>query len=70
MRRMTAWIGIVLAVAGFVLLALSIWLDIYYLIPVGMILAAFIALLIAKRMPAAKDNGKTEEPEEAEEAHE
>ncbi|MBO4384364.1 MAG: hypothetical protein J5854_02945 [Clostridia bacterium] len=70
MRRLTAWIGIVLAAAGFALLVLSIWLNIYYLIPIGMILAAFIALLIAKRMPSDADKGRDAEPQEGEDARE
>lgn len=52
MRRALAWIGLVLAVGGFVILALSIWLNIHFLIPVGMILAAFILLTVAKKMPS------------------
>lgn len=70
MRRLVAWIGIVLAVSGFVLLALSIWLDIHYLIPVGMIAAAFAALIIARRMPAEADTEDRSEPESGENAHE
>ncbi|MCR5610449.1 MAG: hypothetical protein K6F68_01250 [Clostridiales bacterium] len=70
MRRLVAWIGIVLAVSGFVLLALSIWLNIYYLIPIGMIAAAFAALMIAKKMPAEEKTDSTAQPEGEENAHE
>lgn len=52
MRRFLAWIGLVLAVGGFVVLAISIWKNIHFLIPVGMILGAFILLTVAKRMPS------------------
>ena len=62
MRRALAWIGLVLAVGGFVILALSIWLNIHFLIPVGMILAAFILLTVAKKMPSDdKDKSETKE---------
>lgn len=52
MRRAFAWIGLALAGGGFVLLALSIRLNIHFLIPVGMIAGAFILLLLARRMPS------------------
>ena len=46
LRRIVAWIGIVLAVGG------SLWLGIHFMIPVLMIAAAFGALVIARRMPS------------------
>lgn len=52
LRRIVAWIGIVLAVGGFIVLALSLWLGIHFMIPVLMIAAAFGALVIARRMPS------------------
>jgi hypothetical protein len=52
LRRIVAWIGIVLAVGGFTVLALSLWLGIHFMIPVLMIAAAFGALVIARRMPS------------------
>ena len=58
-----AWLGIVLAAGGFVLLGLSIWLNIHFLIPVGMIGGAALLLVIAKNMPSEpdkKDGGEGE----------
>ena len=52
LRRIVAWIGIVLAVGGFIVLALSLWLGIHFMIPVLMIAAAFGTLVIARRMPS------------------
>ncbi|MBO4847572.1 MAG: hypothetical protein J5586_00250 [Clostridia bacterium] len=66
MRRVLAIIGVVLALGGFVLLALSILLKIHFIIPVCMILASFLILTYIKRMPdegAAKDEPQTR-PEE------
>ena len=51
MRRALAWIGIILAAAGFVVLAFSIRWNVHFLIPVGMILASFLILLLVRRMP-------------------
>lgn len=63
MRRFLAWVGILLAVAGFVVLAFSIRWKVHFLVPVGMILAAFLVLLLVRRMPDA--DAKTEAPKEA-----
>lgn len=62
MRRVLAWIGIVLAVAGFIMLALVFWLNIHFMIPVGMIIAAGLILLAAKKMPS-DDAGKKDDGE-------
>lgn len=51
-RRALAWLGLVLAAAGFVILAVSIWFNINFLIPVGMIFAAFIILTVVRKMPS------------------
>lgn len=62
LRRIVAWIGIVLAVGGFIVLAVSLRFGIHFLIPVLMIAAAFGALVIARRMPS--DLETEENPEE------
>lgn len=64
MRRIIAWLGIIFAVGGFIVLALSIHFNINYLIPIGLIAASFVMLLIAKRLPS-----DLEEPEENSEIH-
>jgi hypothetical protein len=73
LRRIVAWIGIVLAVGGFIVLALSLWLGIHFMIPVLMIAAAFGALVLARRMPSDledeqpsenSENGETDGQEE------
>ena len=64
MRRFLAWLGIALAVGGFVLLALSIWLNVHFLIPVGMIAVAFACLFFAKRMSSDLPDKKEGEGEE------
>lgn len=61
MRRALAWIGIILSVGGFVLLALSIWLNIHFLIPVGMIVAAGLLLIAVKKMPESAPEKSGEE---------
>ena len=50
MRRAVAIIGLVLVISGFVTMVLSIAYNITFLVPVALILAAFIALTYAKRM--------------------
>ncbi len=67
MRRLLAWLGIVLAVGGFVLLGLSIWLNIHFLIPVGMIAGAGILLVIAKNMPSDTPEKKADGEEKGNE---
>ena len=58
MRRFLAVIGLILVTAGFVLIPLSLFYNINFLIPVGLILASFLILLYVKKMPSdtASDN--------------
>lgn len=49
-RRILAMLGLLLVIAGFVLLALSMLLDINFIIPVFLVLSAFVVLIIVKRM--------------------
>ena len=68
MRRLLAIFGLILAIAGFVLLAFSILLNINYLIPVGMILGAFLLLMAVKKMPSdLEDKTGVQTPEVPEE---
>lgn len=69
LRRIVAWIGIVLAVGGFIVLALSLWLGIHFMIPVLMIAAAFGALVIARRMPSDLEDEQPSENAENGEAN-
>lgn len=64
MRRLLAILGLILAIGGFVLLALSILLNIHFLIPVGMIFGAFLLLTAAKKMPSDLDGQDAKEPSE------
>ncbi len=61
MRRFLAFVGLILAIGGFVLLMLSIKLNIHFLIPVGMIVAAFLILTYIKKMPSELDESKPAE---------
>ncbi len=66
MRRALAIIGLVLVTAGFVMIPVSLFCNINFLIPVGLILASFLILLYAKKMPSdldEKDEKKASEPE-------
>ena len=58
MRRFLAFVGLILAIGGFVLLMLSIKLNIHFLIPVGMIVASFLVLTYIKKMPSELDKEK------------
>ena len=58
MRRFLAFVGLILAIGGFVLLMFSMRLNIHFLIPVGMIVAAFLILTYIKKMPSELDNAK------------
>ncbi|MBO4563016.1 MAG: hypothetical protein J5772_05340 [Clostridia bacterium] len=60
MRRVLAWLGVLLCAAGFVTIALSVKLNINFLIPIGLILGAFALLTIARRMPSDIDDGSGE----------
>jgi len=64
LRRIVAWIGIILAVGGFIVLAASLHFGIHFMIPVLMIAGAFGMLLIAKRLPS--DLEEENKPEEGE----
>ena len=55
MRRFLAMIGVLCALAGFVLIPLSIFYNINFLIPVGLIVAAFLILLYVKQLPSDLD---------------
>ena len=52
MRRFLAIVGLVLVTAGFILIPLSLLYKINFLIPIGLILAAFLILLYVKKMPS------------------
>lgn len=52
MRRILAWLAIVLTLSAFVLMCLILTLKINPLIPILMFVAAFILLYIVKRMPS------------------
>ena len=60
MRRALAILGLVLAVGGFIVLAVSVWLNIHFLIPVGMIFCSFIILTVVKKMPSDTDKKTVE----------
>ncbi len=64
MRRFIAWLGIAFAVGGFIVLALAIHFNIHFLIPIGMIAAAFVMLSIAKGMPSDLEEPKAEDASE------
>ncbi|MCR5611105.1 MAG: hypothetical protein K6F68_04655 [Clostridiales bacterium] len=66
MRRLLAILGLILAIGGFVLLALSVLLNIHFLIPVGMILGAFLLLLAVKKMPSDLEQFGENKPENGE----
>ena len=51
-RRVLAIIGLVLVVAGFVMIPVSLFYNINFLIPVGLILASFLLLTYLKKMPS------------------
>ena len=55
LRRTLAFLGILMALAGFVLIVLSIRYDIHYFIPIGLILGSFLLLLLLRRMPVDSD---------------
>lgn len=55
LRRTLAFLGILMALAGFVLIALSIRYNIHYFIPIGLILGSFLLLLLLRRMPGDSD---------------
>lgn len=59
MRRALAVVGLVLAVGGFIMMPLSILFNINFIIPIGMIIAAFLILLKAKGMPSELDDGNS-----------
>ena len=56
MRRALAIVGLVLAIGGFVLIPLSLLFNITFIVPVGMIFAAFLILLKVKAMPSDLDD--------------
>ncbi len=55
MRRFLAIVGLVLAIAGFVMIPISLFYNINFLVPVGLVLAAFLILTYLKRMPSELD---------------
>jgi|GEM_PF-2813761 len=59
MRRALAVVGLVLAVGGFIMMPLSILFNINFIIPIGMIIAAFLILLKVKGMPSELDDGNS-----------
>ena len=61
MRRFLAIVGLVLVIAGFVLIPLSILYKINFLIPIGLILASFLILTYIKKMPSDLDEKGGEE---------
>ena len=63
-RRLIAWLGLILAVGGFIVLALAIHLGINFLVPIGMIAASFALLTIAKRMPSDLDAQEQDKSDE------
>ena len=54
-RRILAIIGLVLVVAGFVMIPVSLFYNINFLIPVGLILASFLLLTYLKKLPSDLD---------------
>ena len=50
MRRFLAILGLILVTGGFIMIPVSIWKNISFLIPVVMILASFLILLLVKNM--------------------
>lgn len=60
MRRVLAVIGVLMAIAGFVLIPLSLIYNYSFLIPVGLIGGSFLILLLVKRMPSDLDTEDNE----------
>ena len=54
-RRVLAFVGLALVIAGFVMIPVSLFYNLNFLIPVGLILAAFLLLTYIKRMPSETD---------------
>lgn len=54
-RRVLAFVGLALVIAGFVMIPVSLFYNLSFLIPVGLILAAFLLLTYIKRMPSETD---------------
>ena len=54
-RRILAIVGLVLVVAGFVMIPVSLFCNINFLIPVGLILASFLLLTYLKKLPSDLD---------------
>ena len=70
LRRTLAFLGILMALAGFVLIALSIRYDIHYFIPIGLILGSFLLLLLLRRMPAETSDDAQQNADTAEDQSE
>lgn len=56
MRRFLAVVGLVLVVAGFVMIPVSLFCKLNFLIPVGLILASFLILTYVKKLPSDLDD--------------
>ena len=52
MRRALAIIGLVLVTAGFIMIPVSLFCNINFLVPVGLILASFLILLYVRKLPS------------------
>ena len=69
LRRVLAIIGVICALAGFVLIPISIASGINFWIPIGLILVSFLILLLVKRMevpeeaPSSAENTVNEAPD-------
>lgn len=62
MRRFLAFVGLIMALAGFVLIFLSIRFNIPWFVPFGLILGSFLILLLCRNMPSPLDQkGEGEE---------
>ena len=61
LRRVLAAFGVVCALAGFVLIPVSIATGMNFLIPVGLIVAAFLILLLVKRMEVPEEEPSVSE---------
>ena len=65
-RRILAFVGLAFAIAGFIMSPVSLFCSINYLVPIGLVFAAFLILTLVKKMPSDIDAAEALEDEDKE----
>ncbi|MBR5714884.1 MAG: hypothetical protein IKX58_08940 [Clostridia bacterium] len=65
-RRILAFVGLAFAVAGFIMIPVSLFCGINYLVPIGLVFAAFLILTLVKKMPSDIEASEASEGEDKE----